>query len=112
MILGTGCLTKILEFALIKKLEIQLPCLRIIGNLASSSNKICEKLAEENTINVLVNLLSSPLDKEVQHNILWCLINFSDSSIKIVNSMIDNDKFNIILFNLLISNPDTKVNLN
>lgn len=112
MIIGTGCFPKILEYAMIRKSHIQVPSLRIIGNLASGEdNKLIQALVNDNAIITLENLLSTKLEKQIKEDILWALNNFSDSSINIINHMIENEKLNKHLFEIITQNNMQSVNI-
>jgi hypothetical protein len=112
MIVSSGCLPKIFEYLLIQKEEIQLSCLRIIGNLAcANSKKIFEKLVEDNAFKTFTNLFQQQdsQKKEYIHEILWCLVNFSDSSIKVINNFMEHEKLHDSLLQLLNTRSDYKV---
>jgi hypothetical protein len=100
-IISLGCIQKILEFAVMRKLELQLPALRIIGNLAAGSNKMAEVLMSNDAIKILIDLLNSQSNEKVVSEIMWIFVNFSLSTIKVINYIIASDKLNISLIRYL-----------
>ena len=93
-IVSTGCIPKILEFVVMKKKDLHVPSLRILGNLAAGSNKISDKLLESSVVKVVIDLINKCTCEETIKEILWALNNFSLSSIKVINYMIESDKLN------------------
>jgi hypothetical protein len=89
-----------------KKRELQMPSLRILGNLAGGSNKLSEKLLDCSVVKVVINLLNDATSDELIKELMWTLNNFSLGSIKVINYMIDNIKLNACFKKLLLSGND------
>lgn len=68
-----------------------------------------ESLFDQDVVKVLIDLLYANCPMEINYEILWCLINFSDSNVKIINQIVHNDRFNSIMMMLLEQNSDFKV---
>lgn len=93
-IISTGCIPKILQYAVVKKKEIQTPSLRIIGNLAgTTNNKLCELLLDSGVPKVIIDLFNSPQSVDLIKELLWIFSNLSLGSIKVVNYLAENEKF-------------------
>jgi hypothetical protein len=82
---------------MINKKDLQLPSLRIIGNLAASSKKIVERLQSENVIKLVVDLLEVSTENNVKMELLWILENLSNSSVDVINTLISLQKLNSLL---------------
>ena len=100
-IISTGCIPKILEYAKMKSRKLQAPSLRILGNLAAGDLKISEKLIDESVIKIIIDLIKSCDSSELLKEIMWILNNLSQSSIKVINSMIEDNNLNEILKSIL-----------
>ena len=109
-IIKTGCIAKILEHIMINKKEIQLPCIRIIGNLSSHSDLVIEKLIHEDVINTLIEILEHNHNtRTLMDDIIWCFKNFSDSNVKIINYILNIEKVSKTLIFILEKINDFRV---
>lgn len=85
---------KINEYAKYKINQVQIPCLRIIGNLFAGENFNIEILFEQGCFETLSSLVYNNLENsEIINEIIWCFINLSKTNIKIINLMIEDRKF-------------------
>ena len=102
---------KILDYMRIKKKEIFLPCIHIIGNLSSDKDvSITERLIDENVLSVLLEILDSHLGSRVINDVIWVLSNLSDSNLKVVTHITNNDKFHTAMIYILEHFTDSNVN--
>jgi hypothetical protein len=106
IIVNSGCAQKILEYVVMKKKEIQLPSLRILGNLAASCSQNSDKLMESSVLKTMIDLLSTTNEDDILKEILWTLNNFSFGSTKVVNYMINSEKMNNSFKKLILEEND------
>jgi hypothetical protein len=109
-IIKTGCIRKILDYMKVKKKEIYLPCIYIIGNLASDKDvSITERLTDENILSVLLDLFDNQMGSKVIYDLIWVLTNLSDSNLKVVSNIINFDKFHTAMLYILENFNDNQV---
>ncbi len=109
-IIKTGCIRKILDYMKLKKKELYLPCIYIIGNLASDKDlTITERLIDENVLNVLLELLDSQMGSKATNDIIWVFSNLSDSNLKVITHITYNDKFHYAMLYILENYIDNQV---
>jgi hypothetical protein len=95
----------------LKKKEIYHPCIMIIGNLSSDKDlTITERLINENVLTVLLEILDSQIGSKVINDIIWVISNLSDSNLKVVMHLTNNDKLNISMLYILENYIDNQVN--
>lgn len=109
IIIRTGCVSKIMEYLSIRKEDIQRPCLRIVGNLATGSVKLVENILDSNAIKILIELLNSSTTMTTITEILWVLTNISDSEVKIINRIASSARFHEVMIAFLDSTICVKV---
>ncbi len=94
----------------VKKKEIYLPCIYIIGNLASDKDvSITERLTDENILSVLLDLFDNQMGSKVIYDLIWVLTNLSDSNLKVVSNIINFDKFHTAMLYILENFNDNQV---
>ena len=94
----------------LKKKEIYLPCIHILGNLSSDPDvTITERLIEENVFSALLELIETQMGSKALNDIIWVFCNLSDSNLKVVNHFISNDKFNYSMIYILENYIDNQV---
>ncbi len=86
-----------------------MPCLRILGNLAAGSTKIAEKLIEYSLLKIIIDLIKQCEFTENKKELVWILNNLSQSSVSVVNIMVENEKLNEIFKNMLETGDDTVI---
>lgn len=106
-IISTGCIPKIIEYSKMKNKKLQAPSLRILGNLAAGCAKITEKLIDSSLIKIIIDQIKTCESQEILKEIMWILNNLSQSSIKVVNIMVEDNKLNEILLQMLDFGDDT-----
>lgn len=104
-------MSKLLEYCIVKKDEIQLPCLRILGNLAAGGSiKIVESLLEHQIIRILCDLISNSIATTTKDEILWIFTNISDSEVNVINKVSSCERFHNAMLSLLDGTPNNEVN--
>jgi hypothetical protein len=93
-ILSENILLKINEYSIINISSIQIPCLRIIGNLLSGENDFIEKIIKTGVIKNLFLIAKQNFQNiDILENASWCLLNLSKSNSNILNEILEDDLF-------------------
>jgi hypothetical protein len=107
-IIQTGSLVKVLEYLMLKKKSIQLPCIKILVNLTAGESCITEQVLEMNSMfNIILELLGNSTT-EVTYNAICCIAHIVSSGLKLMNQIVHFDKLHKVLLGFLRLN-DNKI---